>query len=222
MTTIVRATLPAGQFALSDTFQRVPSAEFEIVRVVANSTDRVLPLLWATAEEGEPFDSLPEVVAEDPTTHDMSVVTEFDSEYLMKIEWEMHVRVLFYILKEEDATILDARTKGDEWHFRVLFPEHDSVASMYQSCQDYDITLDIKQITQLSDSFRRGWFGLTEHQYETIVGAYREGYYAVPRKANLEELANSFGVSHQALSERLRRGHEKLIANAMHLESTTA
>ena len=222
MTTIVRTTLPAHQFALHDTFQCVPSAEFELVRVVANSTDEVLPLLWATAEEGEPFDSLPEAVEEDPSTHSASVVTEFDTEYLMKLEWEMHVRVLFYILKEEDATILDARTKDDEWHFRVLFPEHDSVATMYQSCQEYDITLDIKQITQLSDSFRRGWFGLTEHQYETIVGAYREGYYSVPRKANLEELANRFGVSHQALSERLRRGHEKLIANAMHLETSSA
>lgn len=220
MTTIVRATLPAEQFALDETFRRVPSAEFEIVRVVADSTDRVLPLLWATADEGEPFDSLPEVISEDPTTQEMSIVTEFDTEYLLKMDWEMHVRVLFYILKEEDATILDARTKDGEWHFRVLFPEHDSVGTMYQSCKDYDITLDIKQITQLSDSFRRGWFGLTEHQYETIVGAYREGYYSVPRKANLEELADRFGVSHQALSERLRRGHEKLIANAMHLEST--
>ncbi|WP_313696192.1 helix-turn-helix domain-containing protein [Halorarum halobium] len=221
MTTIVRATLPAGQFALENTFQRVPSAEFEIVRVVANSTDRVLPLLWATADDGAAFDSLPDAVREDPTTREVSVVTEFDTEYLLKLEWEMHVRVLFYVLQEEDATILDARTKADDWHFRILFPEHDSVASMYQSCQEYDVSLDIKQITQLSDSFRRGWFGLTEHQYETIVGAYREGYYAVPREANLEELAGSFGVSHQALSERLRRGHEKLIANAMHLETST-
>lgn len=221
MTTIVRLTLPAGQFALEETFRQVPSAEFEIVRVVANSSDGVLPLVWATADDGEPFDSLPEAVGEDPATRNVEVVTEFDSEYLLKLEWEMHVRVPFYILKEEDATILDARTKGDDWHFRILFPEHDSVATTYQSCKDYDIDIDIKQITQLSDSFRRSWYGLTEHQYQTIVGAYREGYYAVPRRANLEELAREFDVSHQALSERLRRGHEKLIANAMHLESST-
>lgn len=213
-------TLPAAQFALHETIQRVPSAEFEIVRVVGSSSDRVVPLIWATADEGEPFDSLTDALKSDSTIESVEEIAEFDNEYLFKLEWKMQIQVLFYILMEEDATILDAQSKGEEWHFRILFPEHDSVSSTYEFCKEYDISLDFKQITQLSGSFRRGWFGLTEHQYETIVGAYREGYYSVPRKANLEELAEQFDISHQALSERLRRGHQKLIANAMHLEST--
>lgn len=219
MTTIVRASLPAAQFALQETLQRAPTSEFEIVRVAANGSDNVLPLLWATAEDQQEFEDLPEIVDDDASTQSASVVTEFDNEYLLQLEWKTRVRVILQILMEEAATMLDARSKGDSWHFRILFPEHDSVSAMYRFCEEYDIHLDFKQITQLSDSFRRGQFGLTENQYETIVGAYREGYYAVPRQANLEELADRFEVSHQALSERLRRGHENLIANAMHLEA---
>lgn len=219
MTTIVRASLPAAQFALQETLERAPTAEFEIVRVAANGSDDVLPLLWATAEDQEEFGSLPDVVAEDSSVKSAEVVTEFDNEYLLQLEWKTRVSVVVHILMEEAATILDARSKGDEWHFRILFPEHDSVSTMYRFCKEYDVYLDFKQITQLSDSFRRGQFGLTENQYQTIVGAYQEGYYDVPRRANLEELADRFDVSHQALSERLRRGHENLIANAMHLEA---
>ena len=77
------------------------------------------------------------------------------------------------------------------------------------------IDLAIEQISQLSDSFRQGQFGLTTSQYETIVEAYEGGYYSVPRGVNLEDLARRLGVSHQALSERLRRGHETLIENAL-------
>jgi len=51
---------------------------------------------------------------------------------------------------------------------------------------------------------------LTEPQQEAIAEAYRQGYYDVPREISLEELANELDISHQALSERLRRANRVL------------
>ncbi len=51
---------------------------------------------------------------------------------------------------------------------------------------------------------------LTEPQREAIAEAYRQGYYDVPREISLEELANELDISHQALSERLRRANRVL------------
>jgi predicted DNA binding protein len=212
---MVEATLAAEQFALYETLTQYPTAEFDILRLVANGTGRAMPFVWAA---GDDLEGLPAAMNDDPSTEDVEVVTEFDDEYLLRMEWMAHTRVIHYILIEEDATIIDATGKNGTWQFRILFPEHDSVSTTYDFCDEYGIDLEFKRIYQLSDSFRRGQYGLSESQYETIVRAHQEGYYDVPRAVNLQELANRLDVSHQALSERVRRGHETLIANTLRPE----
>lgn len=220
MTTIIRATVPASQFALADTFEAVPTAEFEIVRLVADRMNRFIPLLWATADDPGDFESLPAAVADDGSTNAVEVIDQFDHECLLKMGWQVNTRVIFSVLMEPEAAILDSCGKDGMWHFCILFLEHDAVSTMYETCKEYDIDVSLRQVTPLEDSFWQGRYGLTKNQYETIVGAYQEGYYRVPRNTSLEGLSSNFDVSHQAISERLRRGHEKLIANAMNREAT--
>ena len=212
MTTITRATIPADQFALHDTLKSVSGAEFDIVRLVADRQDRVMPFLWATADDP---DELTEALKADPSTENVEVLADIDGEYLFRLEWTTHIRVILHVIVEEEGTILEGTGKDGQWRFRILFPAHDSVSSTYEFCEEYGVDMDLEQISQLTDSFRRGQFGLTESQYETIAQAYDGGYYSVPRRMNLEELADELDVSHQALSERLRRGHETLIENAL-------
>lgn len=56
-----------------------------------------------------------------------------------------------------------------------------------------------------------GELTLSECQREAMRRAYETGYYEVPREASLERDAEDLQVSHQALSERLRRGHRNLV-----------
>lgn len=69
-------------------------------------------------------------------------------------------------------------------------------------------------IYQLEEG-RQGRYGITEEQQEALIRAYTAGYYTIPRKITAKELADELGVSHQALSERLRRGHENVVKNAL-------
>ena len=151
----------------------------------------------------------------DPSTDAVESVSRLDGEDLLTAEWTDHVELIEHVLVEENATILDARGGRDGWQFRILFPEHASVSATYDHCRANGVTLSLEQISQLSGAFGRGKFGLTREQYEAIVGAFQAGYYEVPRSVKLEELAGRFDVSHQALSERLRRGHEKLISGVV-------
>lgn len=215
MGTIVEATLPAEQFALSETLQRRPITEFETVQVVIDGTDRVMPFLWAT---GGDLDGLPAVVADDPTTRNVDVLTALDEEYLFRMEWANRVRTVCTVMVEENGTILDAYAKNDAWIFRILFPEHDAVSSTHALCEEYDLDLEFERIYDLSGSLRRGRYGLTESQYETVLTAYDRGYYAVPREITLADLADDLDVSHQALSERLRRAHGTLVERALRPE----
>lgn len=52
---------------------------------------------------------------------------------------------------------------------------------------------------------------LTPLQHRTMLAAFQAGYYDVPKRVNLAELATMLHSSQAALSELLRRGEERLI-----------
>ncbi|RDZ48686.1 DNA-binding protein, partial [Haloferax sp. Atlit-10N] len=54
-------------------------------------------------------------------------------------------------------------------------------------------------------------YGLTAPQREALLAANRQGYFAVPREADLSELARELDATKSAISERLRRGTDQLI-----------
>jgi hypothetical protein len=215
MGTIVEATLPADQFALEETLSSVSGATFEIVRLVAHGSDRLMPFLWGAADD---LDDLAAAVEADPSTENVEVLSTLDEEYLFRMEWMARIRLIVYVIVEEDGTILDAYGKNDHWRFRILFPEHDSVSTTYDFCEEYDIDLDFERVYQLSESLRRGQYGLTDDQYELVTDAYEAGYFDVPRQVELTDLAADCDVTHQALSERLRRGQQTLIRNTLRPE----
>lgn len=48
-------------------------------------------------------------------------------------------------------------------------------------------------------------------QRETLLTAYRQGYFGIPRRTNQADLAEELEISDSALSQRIRRGVSKLI-----------
>jgi hypothetical protein len=63
MSTIVEATVPDDQFALSETFDRAPGVAFRVVRLVAHGTGDVMPFLWADCEDPEELADMADGVA---------------------------------------------------------------------------------------------------------------------------------------------------------------
>jgi hypothetical protein len=53
--------------------------------------------------------------------------------------------------------------------------------------------------------------GLTDRQYEALRTAYQLGYFAIPRRASLQDVAEELDVSSSSVSERLRRAQTKLL-----------
>lgn len=96
----------------------------------------------------------------------------------------------------------------------MLFPDHDSLSRTYEYCTERGLSMDIQKIYDL-DEGRQGRFRLTDDQQDILAVAFDRGYYKVPRRVTLSGIADEFDVSHQALSERLRRAHENLINNTV-------
>lgn len=211
MATIVSATIPLKHLALGDTLPAVPGAKVEIVRVVANSAART-SVVWGGGPNPK---RLTARLEEDSTTTDVEVMARFDDARLYEVSWHPSSRIPLISLLSGDGVVLETIGTADGWKLRLLFPDHSDISAAYDGCVKHGIDLQIESVYQLSDSSVGGAFDLTDSQYDTLTTAYDVGYYDVPRRTTLQEMSGTFGISHQALSERIRRGHASLVANAL-------
>lgn len=211
MVTIVRGTIPAEEFALDTTTDRLDDVSFETERVVRSGDDAIMPLMWV---RGVDRDTIERAFEEDRTVNEVTLLADFGDELLYRMEWIDHIHLLLQMLTNSHATILDAYGRGDKWQIRVLYPDREGFSETHEFCEEHGMTFDVDSIRELEGQ-PSGRFGLTADQYQALVTAVEEGYFSVPRDMTLQELADKFDVSHQALSERLRRGTEALVEDAL-------
>ncbi|RKD94943.1 helix-turn-helix domain-containing protein [Halopiger aswanensis] len=209
MSTIAKIAIPAAEFALRHTLEESGDVDVEIERVVAYDPDHVMPYVWFSGDEST-LSAVDERLEADPSVEAFELLTDLDDERLYRMNWVDDVTVMIHLLTEEKATVLDAWVEGTQWQFRVLFPERESLSNVYEFATDEGMSLSIQKIHRVEED-RHNRYDLTDAQYETLVAALERGYYEIPRGMDMENLSNELGVSHQALSERLRRAHRTLV-----------
>jgi predicted DNA binding protein len=215
MSTIAHCEVPAADFALAETLRTVPEATVVCEQIVACSNTGILPLIWARTPDSPSFK---DALASDSTVATYTQLADTEAAQLYRMEWTDHIRLVVQMLTNANAIILDAAGTVDGWQLRVLYPDRETLRTTYDFCDDHELSVDIKTIrTPDVDTHTRlgPGGGLTEEQYEALVHAYNRGYFSVPRTVDLEEIANELDISHQALSERLRRAHNTLIGETL-------
>jgi predicted DNA binding protein len=207
MATIAEFSIPASEFALRETLERRPDIVFEVDRVVANATDSVVP--YVTATQGE-FEGLTSLLETDETVEEVELLADAEEERVYRMVWTQEAQIIGYMVAEQGATVETATAKNDQWHLRVLFPEREGIQAVDTYARENGYSLDLAQIYGV-DTREQARFELTDGQREALVMAVENGYYQIPRDFSQGDLADELGISHQALSERLRRGTEDLV-----------
>ena len=208
MGTVVDMTLSSDQFALSETFDVVPDAEIETVRVAAHGPHGVMPFLRASASRLGRLDG---ALHNDTSTKGVTRLSADDGRAFYRIRWGPAVRQIIGIFVEADGSLVRANAQDGRWKLRVLFPDRKSVSETYQNWREHGITPSIRRVNGVSDLMDSSGINLSPCQHRTLVEAFETSYYDVPRGITLDGLAEELDISHQALSERLRRGHRNLI-----------
>ncbi|WP_114579391.1 helix-turn-helix domain-containing protein [Saliphagus sp. LR7] len=211
--TIAEVKVNLTHFALEHTLTTVDDLKCEVERIVATDPETLMPFLWVEAPSSV-LDDLEEVFATDETIDQVECIAELDEERLYRMEWIDKITLLVQILVEEDGTVLSASGTGEGWYLRLLFPTREALARTHDYCRANGIDCEILTVYNI-DEGRQGRFGLTDAQQSTMTTAFELGYYEIPRTIDAEELATEFDISHQALSERLRRGHKALVKNTL-------
>lgn len=212
--TIAELTVPVADFALGDTIDAIAGVAFEIERVVAHNGAGLTPFVWATgAERG----ALERALEDDPSVVAFDLLTDFEedeNEFLYRMEWGERTDCLTHLLVDEGGALLAAATAQGQWNLRLLVSERAALARTHAICEQAGLVMSIARIYEL-DEGRQGRFGLTDGQQEALLFAFENGYYEIPRRMMAQEFAADLGISHQALSERLRRAHGNLVENAI-------
>lgn len=205
MVGMVPVTVTVDSFALGDTFERVPDVEFDTAPVVAHEAGTAIPLLWAsTGDHG----AVEDVLQADATTVDACQLSSHEEQSLYRVEWQPAVQSVVEALLGQQGSLLDAHGSRAGWSFRLLFRHRSSVDAVADRCRDLGLDAVVRGPAA---KFSTGTT-ISEKQAEALSVALSMGYYAVPRRRTLEDVADEVGVSHQALSERLRRGQQGIIA----------
>ena len=193
--------------ALTETFERLPELEIEAERVAAHATGWTMPCLWAT---NTAFDRLNGAFEADPSVASIIEATEFENKIFYQINWndEVDERINSYI--DHEASILYAAATRDGWRIRFRFGTRDQFDDFRETIADCGHTFSLLELSQPEDP--RSLSGaLTPAQRKALRAAKEYGYYEVPREISTRELAAELDMSHQNLSELLRRATEKLI-----------
>ncbi|WP_254524057.1 helix-turn-helix domain-containing protein [Natrinema caseinilyticum] len=210
MTTITELTLSTDEFALAETFQQLPALDVRVESVVAEGPVRTTPLVWfSNVDRGE----LEEALAADPTVAEYRQLLgrTDEGELFYRLQYTDAVGSICRCVYRHRGTVLDAQVSDGRWTLRLLFTRREELSRAVSDIEKRGVAIDVKRMVEAgqNEDFETS-AALTEPQQEAVAEAYRQGYYDVPREISLEELANELEISHQALSERLRRANRVL------------
>ncbi|MFD1562411.1 helix-turn-helix domain-containing protein [Haloarchaeobius amylolyticus] len=209
MSTIAELAVPTAEFALRGTLEAVPDLDVEVERVVAADPGCVMPYVWFSGTSSA-LAAVDDALAADSTVEDATRLVARDGDVLYQVDWVDDVAVTVHVLTDAHATVLDAAVENTQWQFRVLFPDREALSRTYEFATEQGLPVKILRIHRLEER-RHGRYGLTDAQYESLVAALEAGYYEIPRERDMDELSDELDISHQALSERLRRAHRTLV-----------
>jgi predicted DNA binding protein len=133
---------------------------------------------------------------------------------LYYVDWIDNRSVLGQLV-ERNGTVTSATLDEGGWHVTLTFPTHEDLSTAYEAWETNDWKIYVDRIVADIEVFTETT-GLTDEQYQAMERAVEMGYYDIPRRITLEELAAELDISHQALSERLRRANRNLIVDTVH------
>lgn len=204
MTIIADLTLPSATFTLGRVMQSFPDATMELERVVP-LRETIMPFLWIEGSDPKTVESS---LQAHPQVKRVSTRTTTGTDTLFEVHWSPEGSGLVEALLNTNATVLDAHGTAETWDFRLRFPAHEDLSTFNIALTEKGIPVTLRRIYHppLDDVTP-----ISPVQRETLLAAYRQGYFQVPRRINQADLAQELEISDSALSQRIRRGISKLI-----------
>lgn len=194
--------------ALSNALEAVPDVELEMAQQVGTEPKQPYIFIWADAADQGAWEA---AMAADETVTDVERYTEKEGEVLYRMQiTESAESVAYDMWVRLGAEQLAAVWSDGWWHVRMRFPDRAALSECRTWCEAHDLPFELRRV-YADDAEDRDGSPLTPEQAEVLEVAAELGYFEIPREASMSDLASELGISSQAVSERLRRGHAVLL-----------
>lgn len=161
---------------------------------------------------GTRFDAFNDALDADPTIAEYTVLERFEQTayYIVTYAADAPAKGTYHVAVEHDITYLTIQLQDGEYRIRARVPDRAALAAFRTYCQENDVPFQLERIYQDSSSGELA-YGLTAAQQEALAVAYEQGYFDSPRETSLSAIAGELDISRQAVADRLRRGHKRLL-----------
>ncbi|WP_458204787.1 helix-turn-helix domain-containing protein [Haladaptatus sp. NG-SE-30] len=203
---------------LETTLAAVPDMKVEVERErTAGNGDTIQLVFWASGDDHDRFESRME---DDPSISTFERLAEDEDRFLYRVTYADDISKMSAhpVWVELDAVLLKSVGSHSGWEVRFRFPDRDSFAKFVDWWRNRGGDITVDALYSPTDDFGGGT-ELTSLQRNTLRRALDAGYFEVPRQSTLDDLADEFNISSQALSVRLRRGTAALIRSSLEDES---
>jgi len=195
----------SNSFPLGKCIENQPTAEIEIERIVPMQ-EETFPFIFVWNHPD--FEQFEETAHSLPEIELVRRLETFEDGRLYKISWVNDSPPLLPEIKANNGVILSAKGDTATWTFELRFPEHADVSQFFRDVNaDSDVDIRLKSLIQevkFESTDDRSL--LTEKQERALRTAFESGYYDVPRRAHLDDVAAALAISPSATSALLRRG----------------
>lgn len=210
MSVIAEYTVSADDFVLG----RATPAEMQVdLERILMDDQTLFPYFWA---DGDRYDRFEAALRDTGAISDVTLLDGTCDRNLYRGVCDPAADTFAGGIVEHDVLLLYASGDDEAWSFQMRFPDTRDLSDFQTFVVDRaGVSLRLEHIYNPVDRAPGIESKLTPRQRETLLTAHEEGYFDIPRKITLVDLAGQLGVSDQAVSERLRRGESKLIQSQL-------
>ena len=157
--------------------------------------------------KGKGLGNLTKKLKNHPTISDNAIINDSGSSIMLNIKSKGPV-LLSIFNREEIVPIYPIHIQNGwgEWHF---FATRERITAIFDDFKAKGINVELKSVGKYKAKNK-----LSERQLEVLDHAIKEGYFEIPRKITLNNLASKLEIASSTLSELLRRINKKLIVEA--------
>jgi predicted DNA binding protein len=208
---IAEVNVSAAEFELGRILELEPGERLELETMVPLGQEAV-PFFLVHDQARETFEGR---VRNHPSVEQVQELERHDTERLYMLRWNTSSDHFFEAMAAVDAQLMMAKGSTDTWQFEVRFPSHGALSEFGELCDSARIEFGVERVYNPTKPTLGQWYGLSEQQRQTLVRAVQRGYYSIPRQVSTQDLAEEFGISDQAVTERLRRAIATLTKNTV-------
>jgi predicted DNA binding protein len=207
MSVIAEFRVRSADLAMGAALADAPEIRLKLIQEVGTDPERPYLFVWVSGGDLDRFD---ERLRDDETVTDVERYLDLGEKILYRMRVTDATEVVSYpVWVELGGEQLEARYADGWWHNRMRLPDRDALGAIRDWCDDVGVEFVLDRIYGDDTASPTE---LTDPQREVLRLAYDAGYFSVPRDASMADIAAELDISGQAVSERLRRAHRRLVA----------